>query len=124
MNDDARHQPPKESMDRPAPALTFDKDIKASQENERLGATQPNAGEGFSSLLPVRSKEIGVMEGVLAMREVDEAEEKETSSVGKEGSPLGSEEWTYPDGGLRAWLVVVVSQTSHLSKLTLSSAHY
>jgi hypothetical protein len=116
MNDDARHQPPKVEMDRPASALTFGKDTKASQEGERAGvaprncrpsATQPNPGEGFSTLRPILSNEVGVaMEGVLAMRE-DEDEKEGSSAEGKEGSL--EPEWTYPDGGLRAWLVVFVS---------------
>lgn len=113
MNDDARHRPPKEGTDRPASALTFVKDTKASQDGERVAprtrrpsASQPNNGEGFSTLLPIRSNEIGVMEGVLAMRE-DEDEKEGSSAEGKEGSL--EPEWTYPDGGLRAWLVVFVS---------------
>lgn len=82
----------------------------------RPSASQPNHGDGFSKLLPVLSNEIGVMEGVLAMREEEEDEkEKEGSAEGKEGPP--EPEWTYPDGGLRAWLVVFVSNVVYLYRV-------
>lgn len=82
------------------------------------GLSQSEGAYSGSKLFPVRSmasaSEVGVgTEGILAMR----AEDMPSEDLGKKDSGLsdlkeGAEEeveWTYPEGGLRAWLVVLVS---------------
>lgn len=81
--------------------------------------------DGFAgpSLCPIRSmvSEVGVgTEGALAIRPDD----MEGSEIDKQDSAMSDykdqpsqsaeeeAEWTYPEGGLRAWLVVLVSQIS------------
>lgn len=77
--------------------------------------------EAFSNLCPVRSmaSEVGVgTEGVLAMRSEDLPEQDELTQKDsglsdlKEREEEEEVEWTYPEGGLRAWLVVLVSDSS------------